>query len=229
VEAAGGVAASGLRPSRAVPNGVRPHQPSPVDTRLFTVGPGASSVKQLHAALKATRRVANIRHYTDDREHNLQSNSSLSLDPAITPKRATCGSSRLATRGKLPYGNTGENRSRLLDKGRPDTSTMSPLVRKCDKMSRFGWGRLTHPKRPGGRKIGGVAFLRRRRHEIYRMVAGRGAGRIRGMPLQIDRGSIIKLGSFAGVTAVAGALDYFTPAEGDGGLSTTVSIEQPLN
>jgi hypothetical protein len=50
-----------------------------------------------------------------------------------------------------------------------------------------------------------------------------------GMPLQIDRGSIIKLGSFAGVTAVAGARDYFTLAEGDAGLSTTVSIERPLN
>jgi hypothetical protein len=49
------------------------------------------------------------------------------------------------------------------------------------------------------------------------------------MPLQIDRGSIIKLGSFAGVTAVAGAGDSFTLAEGDAGLSTTVSIEQPLN
>jgi hypothetical protein len=50
------------------------------------------------------------------------------------------------------------------------------------------------------------------------------------MPLQIDRGtSIIKLGSFAGVTAVAGARDHFTLAEGDAGLSTTVSIEQPLN
>jgi hypothetical protein len=47
------------------------------------------------------------------------------------------------------------------------------------------------------------------------------------MPLQTDRGSIIKLGSFAGVTAVAGACDYFTLA--DAGLSTTVSIEQPLN
>jgi hypothetical protein len=34
--------------------------------------------------------------------------SLLSMDPAITPKRATCGSSRLATRGQLPFGNTGE-------------------------------------------------------------------------------------------------------------------------
>jgi hypothetical protein len=30
------------------------------------------------------------------------------MDPAITPKRATCGSSSLAARGQLPFGNTGE-------------------------------------------------------------------------------------------------------------------------
>src|ERR1700730_12257266 len=32
-----------------------------------------------------------------------------STDPAITPKRATCGSSRLATRGLVAIGNTGRN------------------------------------------------------------------------------------------------------------------------
>jgi hypothetical protein len=114
-------------------------------------------------------------------------------------------------------------------KGRPDTSTMSPLVRKCDKMSRFGWGRLTHPKRPGGRKLAVSPFCA---EDDMRSTAWWPAEVLvgfEGMPLQIDRGSIIKLGSFAGVTAVAGARDYFTLAEGDAGLSTTVSIEQPLN
>jgi hypothetical protein len=34
----------------------------PVDTTLLAVGPGASSLKQLHAALRATWRVATNRH-----------------------------------------------------------------------------------------------------------------------------------------------------------------------
>jgi hypothetical protein len=34
----------------------------PVDTTLLAVGPGASSLKQLHAALRATWRVASNRH-----------------------------------------------------------------------------------------------------------------------------------------------------------------------
>jgi hypothetical protein len=38
-----------------------------------------------------------------------------STDPAITPKKATCGSSRLAARGLVAIGNTGETNTHNIE------------------------------------------------------------------------------------------------------------------
>jgi hypothetical protein len=105
VEAAVGVASSGLRPSRAVPNGVTPST-VPV-TRPLAVDAGSSSSKQLHVPL---RRRGGWRSIATAVIPNTTSEQSVTVDdPAITPRRAMCGSSCRATRGRLPFGNTGES------------------------------------------------------------------------------------------------------------------------
>jgi hypothetical protein len=61
----GGVASSGLRPSRAVPNGMTPERGDPINRpgdNASRCCPGASSVKQLRAALRATWRRGDDRH-----------------------------------------------------------------------------------------------------------------------------------------------------------------------